>query len=287
MIDWRDRTVQVELTTFILSCLGNVFTFIGVLTPSWQVAEDTDTQRTTDSGLWIYCPGAQACWYIFSDNLINYYEKVDVCRFLLVGDCRKKLLRTPYFFGWHYAVLIMELIAMCFGAAAIGAVIYLHFRRQFHRVGSVVLDVLLFLAFLVSSVALSVFVINGEMLESRYLIGVKNIFPKSYGYSFYLGCLGMAFWLFALFAAILMTTLNFFGRGSPDHSQLPGLDPDLYAMQKMQYHSQTSPLRPYLPSSLMDQGTPFRAGTIDSRHSTGSPLPPPEYVPTTRTFLSY
>lgn len=51
------------------------------------------------SGLWMYCPGGVACWFIFSDNLVNYYEKVDVCRFFLIGDCRKKLIKTPYFFG--------------------------------------------------------------------------------------------------------------------------------------------------------------------------------------------
>jgi hypothetical protein len=35
--DWRDRMVQAELAAFILVALGNLFTFIGVLTPSWQV----------------------------------------------------------------------------------------------------------------------------------------------------------------------------------------------------------------------------------------------------------
>lgn len=63
------------------------------------MATDTDVGRSIESGLWMYCPGATNCWYIFSDDLINYYEKVDVCRFFLIGDCRKKLLRTPYFFG--------------------------------------------------------------------------------------------------------------------------------------------------------------------------------------------
>ncbi|KIH47214.1 hypothetical protein ANCDUO_22730 [Ancylostoma duodenale] len=40
-----------------------------------QVAEDTDVGRYVQSGLWLYCPGAAQCWYIFSDNLINYYER--------------------------------------------------------------------------------------------------------------------------------------------------------------------------------------------------------------------
>ncbi|KAK6035241.1 hypothetical protein COOONC_27254 [Cooperia oncophora] len=43
---------------------------------SSQVAEDTDVKRYVQSGLWLYCPGAAQCWYIFSDDLINYYEKV-------------------------------------------------------------------------------------------------------------------------------------------------------------------------------------------------------------------
>ncbi len=83
---------------------------------------------------------------------------------------------------------------MLFGAAAIATIVYLHFRRHLLRIGTIILDVLLFLtcpfstcplicppmfSVLVSSVALSVFVINAEMLESRYLIGVKNIFLVS------------------------------------------------------------------------------------------------------------
>lgn len=65
----------------------------------FKVAEDRDAHRYVQSGLWMYCPGGGPCWYIFNDNMINYYERVDVCRFLLIGDCRKKLIKIPYFFG--------------------------------------------------------------------------------------------------------------------------------------------------------------------------------------------
>ncbi|VDK65244.1 unnamed protein product [Cylicostephanus goldi] len=95
------------LVVWVLSIVANVLLTIATLTPAWQVAEDTDVGRYVQSGLWLYCPGAAQCWYIFSDNLINYYERVDVCRFLLIGDCRKKLLRTPYFFGKFYIRSVM------------------------------------------------------------------------------------------------------------------------------------------------------------------------------------
>jgi hypothetical protein len=48
------------------------------------------------------------------------------------------------------------------------------------------------------SIGLVVFVTNAEMLESRYLIGVKNTFEKHYGYSFFLACLSLLVMLFAI-----------------------------------------------------------------------------------------
>lgn len=113
MINWESRLGKLQVATFVLTALSDIIIFFATLTPSWQVlefrreehkfqfkvAEDLDTGRHVQSGLWIYCQTSMNCWYIFSDDLINYYEKVDVCRFLLIGDCRKKLLRTPYFFG--------------------------------------------------------------------------------------------------------------------------------------------------------------------------------------------
>ncbi|KIH47213.1 hypothetical protein ANCDUO_22729 [Ancylostoma duodenale] len=59
-----------------------------------------------------------------------------------------------------------------------------------------------------------VFVINGEMLESKYLIGVKNTFEKYYGYSFYLACASLVMLVFAAFGAILLTTFTFFSNST-------------------------------------------------------------------------
>ncbi|VDM58457.1 unnamed protein product, partial [Angiostrongylus costaricensis] len=140
------------------------------------VAEDTDVSRYVQSGLWLYCPGAAQCWYIFSDNLINYYEKVDVCRFLLIGDCRKKLLRTPYFFGWHYAVLILNIVSIGLISLATIAVLLSYFKAERRRIATIAFDGLIFMAVLCLGISLMVFVINAEMLESKYLIGVKNTF---------------------------------------------------------------------------------------------------------------
>lgn len=169
------------------------------------MAEDLDTGRHVKSGLWIYCQTSMNCWYIFSDNLINYYEKVDVCRFLLIGDCRKKLLRTPYFFGrlntiistafvsgWHYAVLIMMCIVLSLGTASMIAIAIAHLMPRYQRITTIVMDCMLGFAcefvysihisqysplVILLCIALAVFMINAEMLESRFLIGVNNTFP--------------------------------------------------------------------------------------------------------------
>jgi len=70
---------------------------------------------------------------------------VDVCRFLLIGDCRKKLLRTPYFFGWHYAVLIIMLIVMALGTGALVCLGLGMLRKggRVLRISTVLLDILL------------------------------------------------------------------------------------------------------------------------------------------------
>ncbi|KAL7069808.1 hypothetical protein ACQ4LE_010802 [Meloidogyne hapla] len=73
---------------------------------------------------------------------------------------------------------------------------------------TIILDVLLGFAFLLCGIGLAVFMINGEMLESRYLIGIQNIFPKSYGYSFYLACWAMLVLLFALIKQLLKKSSN-------------------------------------------------------------------------------
>uniref|UniRef100_A0A914MGM8 Candidate secreted effector n=1 Tax=Meloidogyne incognita TaxID=6306 RepID=A0A914MGM8_MELIC len=56
---------KLRITTLILTISAEFLLFIATLTPSWQVAEDTDIHRNIQSGLWIYCPGQSQCWYIF------------------------------------------------------------------------------------------------------------------------------------------------------------------------------------------------------------------------------
>ncbi|KJH40281.1 hypothetical protein DICVIV_13778 [Dictyocaulus viviparus] len=68
-----------------------------------EVAEDTDVNRYVQSGLWLYCPGSTQCWYIFSDNLINYYEKMrilnagneDVAVILTVHKSSSLVIKPP------------------------------------------------------------------------------------------------------------------------------------------------------------------------------------------------
>lgn len=209
MLDWSNPLLKVQAMAFVPLCIGNLFMFIALLTPAWQVAEDTDAHRYMQSGLWMYCPGGVPCWYIFSDNLINYYEKVDVCRFLLIGDCRKKLIKTPYFFGWHYAVLVLLLFALAFGLIAAGFLVLGVYRASKVRLLTIIFILFSFLSFLFSSVGLAVFMINAEMLESRFLIGIKNTFKKEYGYSFYLAGLACMFLMFGLLAGVMVMSYIF------------------------------------------------------------------------------
>ncbi|EJD76740.1 RNA binding protein, variant 2 [Loa loa] len=248
MLDWSNPLLKAQAIAFAPLCIGNLFMFIALLTPAWQVAEDTDAHRYMQSGLWMYCPGGVPCWYIFSDNLINYYEKVDVCRFLLIGDCRKKLIKTPYFFV------------------------------------------------LFSSVGLAVFVINAEMLESRFLIGVKNTFKKEYGYSFYLAGLACMFLMFGLLAGVMVMSYIFLtksGRSYVKEAKLKNSSPPSWRSfmgikepesTTKRPSSQTSSY-PTIPVFQNVFEHPPRPGSNTASQSV-TPLPP-EYMSTTRTFFSY
>lgn len=58
-MQFSTRLAKSQLTTFILISISNFICFIATLTPAWQVADDTDVGRRVESGLWVYCPGAQ------------------------------------------------------------------------------------------------------------------------------------------------------------------------------------------------------------------------------------
>ncbi|KHN77543.1 Clc-like protein 5 [Toxocara canis] len=297
LLDWSSRLVKAQVTAFALVCLSNLFMFIAMLTPAWQVAKDTDAGVYVQSGLWLYCPGAAQCWYIFSDDVANYYERVDVCRFFLIGDCRKKLLRTPYFFGWHYAVLIIVIFALLFGIIASAALAVSTFKRDRARILTGVFNGFAFLSFLFLSIALAVFVINAEMLESRYLIGVKNTFRKEYGYSFYLAAFAVLLLLFGLLAGVMVTTFVFFSKDPHDHSAVPGTEEDdlwqrsqLYALKKLKEaelhssHMSSGSAIPVFEQQVFEQ--PPRPGSMLGSQS-ATPLPPPEYLYSKRTYMNY
>jgi len=48
---------------------------------------------------------------IFDLPLEQHYERVDVCRFHSLVGCERKFLRTPYFFQWHYVLLVLYTVA--------------------------------------------------------------------------------------------------------------------------------------------------------------------------------
>uniref|UniRef100_A0A0R3RVM3 Clc-like protein n=1 Tax=Elaeophora elaphi TaxID=1147741 RepID=A0A0R3RVM3_9BILA len=296
ILDWSNTLLRIQAMAFIPLCIGNFFMFIALLTPAWQVAEDTDAHRYMQSGLWMYCPGGVPCWYIFSDNLINYYEKVDVCRFFLIGDCRKKLIKTPYFFSWHYAVLTLLLFAFLFGFTAAGLLALSVLRVNRVRLFTVTFILFNFLSFLLSSMGLAVFIINAEMLESRYLIGIKNTFKKEYGYSFYLAGLACMFLMFSLLAGVILKTYIFFtrsGRSCVEEAKLknssPLLWPSFMGMKKPEGTANRSNSRtssyPTISVNHHVFEQPPRPGSNTASQSV-TPLPP-DYMSTTRTFLSY
>lgn len=287
--------VKAQATAFLLLCISNLLMFIALLTPSWQVAEDTDAHRYVQSGLWMYCPGGVPCWYIFSDNLINYYEKVDICRFLLIGDCRKKLIRTPYFFGWHYAVLILLLLALIFGLIAASSLGISFIRASKVRLLTVVSNIFTFLSFLFLSVALAVFMVNAEMLESRFLIGIKNTFKKEYGYSFYFAGLACMFLMFCLLAGVMAITYLFFTKNGHNYVEEAKLKNAKHMSSWLSFHSfnknteqwpnsQKSP-HPTIPIFEHVFEQPPRPGTNTISQSV-TPLPP-EHLSTTKTCLSH
>uniref|UniRef100_A0A0K0EG02 Uncharacterized protein n=1 Tax=Strongyloides stercoralis TaxID=6248 RepID=A0A0K0EG02_STRER len=111
-------------------------------------------------------------------------------------------------------------MALCCFSITLG-----HFKPKFRKIGTIILDSAISLSCLILGIALAVFVINAEMLESRYLIGVQNTFEKTYGYSFYLASFGLFILVLGLFGAIMCTTLVFFSVDA-NISNVPGYSKD-------------------------------------------------------------
>ncbi|CAO4385924.1 unnamed protein product [Caenorhabditis nigoni] len=281
MLTFQTKLQKYQLATLISSVVSNFLLFFATITPAWQVADDLDADRYVQSGLWLYCPGQAQCWYIFSDSLINYYEKVDVCRFFLIGDCRKKLLRTPYFFGWHYAVLILNVISMIFMSLSIASIIFAYVKPARSRIAIIMLDAFCGFASLLLGVSLIVFMVNAEMLESKYLIGIKNTYEKEYGYSYYLA--GLAFIISVvtiLFAALVSTYTFLFPEEVAESQYSLKLSNNQFAAR---YNNELQ--QPYLPptSQLSMQIPPTEHGS----YIAGAISPRGEFKSQTRHFYSY
>ncbi|RCN42309.1 Clc-like protein [Ancylostoma caninum] len=115
---------------------------------------------------------------------------------------------------WHYAVLILNVVSICLMSCGIAAAAWHYKNKERSRLSTILFSAFICLAVLTLGISLMVFVINGEMLESKYLIGVKNTFEKYYGYSFYLACAALVMLVFAAFGAILLTTFMFFSNST-------------------------------------------------------------------------
>ncbi|KHJ96370.1 hypothetical protein OESDEN_03666 [Oesophagostomum dentatum] len=126
------------------------------------------------------------------------------------------VINPGIYLGWHYAVLILNIAAMVLITCGI-AVAALQYRRQDRkRLVTILFTGFISMAAIVLGVSLMVFVINAEMLESKFLIGVRNTFQKYYGYSFYLSCFACLLLVFSAFGAILVTAFTFFLRSPPE-----------------------------------------------------------------------
>uniref|UniRef100_A0A8R1HX68 Uncharacterized protein n=1 Tax=Caenorhabditis japonica TaxID=281687 RepID=A0A8R1HX68_CAEJA len=284
MLDFRTKLQKYQLATLISTIVSNFLLFVATITPAWQVAEDLDAQRYVQSGLWLYCPGQAQCWYIFSDSLINYYEKVDVCRFFLIGDCRKKLLRTPYFFGWHYAVLILNVISMIFMVLGVVSIAISYIKPQRAKIAIIVCDSVAGFASLLLGISLAVFMANAEMLESKYLIGIKNTYEKEYGYSFYLAGLAFIISIFTILFAVLVTTYAFFFVEETAESQYSlKMSNNQFSGSYNQYPQQSYNQYQPTQTQLSTQIPPTEHGSFIS----GAISPRGDFKSQTRHFYSY
>ncbi|KAK6035242.1 hypothetical protein COOONC_27253, partial [Cooperia oncophora] len=81
-----------------------------------------------------------------------------------------------YIPGWHYAVLILNIIVIGLISSAVITAVLPSFRKKCPRAAAVVYNVLIIASVLILAISLMIFVANAEMLESKYLIGVKNTF---------------------------------------------------------------------------------------------------------------
>uniref|UniRef100_A0A0N5BCD8 Clc-like protein n=1 Tax=Strongyloides papillosus TaxID=174720 RepID=A0A0N5BCD8_STREA len=186
----------------ILSIIGLILCFIGVITPSWQVVYARELQQTIQSGLWINCQtrpsGMYTCTYTFSESDYNFYTSAELVNF-----------RTPPFYSWQRKLLYTILVGQFIGVVGLFSFCTSFYQPVARKCG-VIYAVLIGISAVMNLTTSVIFTIFAHMVEYRFFhVSVSGIYEKHKGYSFYLHLVGGILLFISLIIAIIHVVIQF------------------------------------------------------------------------------
>ncbi|CAB3399790.1 unnamed protein product [Caenorhabditis bovis] len=164
---------------------------IALFTPSWQVVYAREIRQWIQSGLWLSCQtrpnGMYSCTYTFSHDDFSTYFSDEISGF-----------RTPAFYPWQRNLLHVFLISQ--GFALLSFICFcVSVSHKESRLPNILRSIFLVIAALIAFGCLVTFAVFSYMVEYRfYHVSVSGIYEKHRGYSFYIACVGVFFYLIAI-----------------------------------------------------------------------------------------
>ncbi|KAI6212611.1 hypothetical protein M3Y94_00046600 [Aphelenchoides besseyi] len=236
--------IVVIVTSMFLLIGGLVLNIIGGLSPSWQVVDIREFQAEHHHGLWLDCTRAERafitnkhisdhsplqCTYKFdakaSDLLDENARDID-------GNSAAAESEHHQFFGWHKAILIFIVLALCSGTLAV----FVGFCSPCSSAYSLIYSFLTFVTFFSSTVAVGVFFFAAHRVDSRFVTGLVATYEQEIGSAFYFYSVGTILH-FLVFILSVIVTFQALREGREDDDDRPIRD--LAPLYRQQYGKTT------------------------------------------------
>ncbi|KAI6185862.1 Clc-like protein 5 [Aphelenchoides besseyi] len=222
--------IVVIVTSMFLLIGGLVLNIIGGLSPSWQVVDIREFQAEHHHGLWLDCTRAERAARTNSTQKLRIF--LDENARDIDGNSAAAESEHHQFFGWHKAILIFIVLALCSGTLAV----FVGFCSPCSSAYSLIYSFLTFVTFFSSTVAVGVFFFAAHRVDSRFVTGLVATYEQEIGSAFYFYSVGTILH-FLVFILSVVVTFQALREGREDDDDRPIRD--LAPLYRQQYGKTT------------------------------------------------
>ncbi|KAI6198764.1 Clc-like protein 5 [Aphelenchoides besseyi] len=262
--------IVVIVTSMFLLIGGLVLNIIGGLSPSWQVVDIREFQAEHHHGLWLDCTRAERAFitnkHISDHSPLQCTYKFDAKASDLLDENARDIdgnsaaaesehhqffgessLRsfTRWVAGWHKAILIFIVLALCSGTLAVfvgfcspcsSAYSLIYSFLTFVTCKSSISLLFTFFSVFSSTVAVGVFFFAAHRVDSRFVTGLVATYEQEIGSAFYFYSVGTILH-FLVFILSVVVTFQALREGREDDDDRPIRD--LAPLYRQQYGKTT------------------------------------------------